>query len=162
MSFQLPKESREYFKHLLKRADGGACFSTLFDLYYFCLMVGLNKRLLGAEAELEGDKFIERYPSDYQNQADVIAGLLIHSELNRKGIEKDDRTSIEQEMLRLLDHQSATRLGEEGARLLNLYAAAGFKEIREEISPPQSLEEFLVLYHRLWNAASAEQTLSAT
>jgi hypothetical protein len=151
MGFQLPKESREYFKHLFKRSDGGARLDILFDQYYFCLMVGLHKKTLGTEAELEGDKFIERYPTDYQDQADVIAGLLINAELYRKGIEKDDRASIEQEMLRLLDNQSASRLSEEGMRLLNLYGVAGFKEIRQEIVPPQNLEEFFVLYYRLWS-----------
>lgn len=151
MSFQLPKESRDYFKHLLKRSDGGACFSTLFDLYYFCLMMGFSKKSLGSDTELEGDKFIEKYTSDYQNQADVIAGLLINAELTRKGIEKDDRSSIEHEMLRLLDHQSPSRLSEEGINLLNLYACSGFKAVRDELGPPQSLEEFLVFYHRLWS-----------
>lgn len=150
MAFQLPKESREYFKHLFKRSDGGARFDTLFDQYYFCLMVGLNRKTLGEEAGMEADKFVEGYPSDYQNQADIIAGLLINAELFRKGIEKDDRSSIEREMLRILDDHSPTRLSEEGMRLLNLYAVEGFKAIREGITPPQNLEEFLVLYHRLW------------
>ena len=150
MPFQLPKESRDYFKHLLKRSDGGARFDTLFDQYYFCLMVGLNRKGLAADSDIEPDKFVEGYPSDYQNQADVIAGLLINAELSRKSIEKDDRSSIEQEMLRILDQNSPTRLSEEGMRLLNLYAATGFKVIREGITPPQNLEEFLVLYHGLW------------
>lgn len=159
MSFQLPKESRDYFKYLLKRSDGGACFNTLFDLYYFCLMVGLKRKNLGLESDLEGDKFVDRYISDYQNQADLIAGLLINAELTRKGIEKDDRSSIEKEMLRLLDHQSPSRLSEEAINVLNLYAAEGFKAIREEIVPPQTLEEFLVLYYRIW--ASGEESVPA-
>jgi len=150
MAFQLPKESRDYFKHLLKRSDGGARFDTLFDQYFFCLMVGLDLKTLGKAEDMEGDKFIERYPSDYQNQADIIAGLLISAELHRKGIEKDDRSSIEKEMLRLLDHLSPTRLSEDGMEALNLYASSGFKFIREEILPPQNLEEFLVFYHTLW------------
>jgi hypothetical protein len=158
MAFQLPKESREYFKLLLKRSDGGARFDTLFDLYYFCLMVGLNRKTLSADSDLEADKFIEGYPSDYQNQADVIAGLLINAELSRKGIEKDDRASIEREMLRILDQNSPTRLSEEGMGLLNLYAGTGFRVIREAITPPQNLEEFLVLYYRLWPSEEPSAT----
>jgi len=150
MAFQLPKESRDYFKHVLKRSDGGARFDTLFDQYYFCLMIGLDRKALASEDDLEPDRFIERYPGDYQPQADIIAGLLINAELARKGIEKDDRASIEQEMLRILDSQSPSRLSDDGMKLLNLYAAYGFKAIREEITPPQSLEEFLVWYERLW------------
>jgi len=105
-------------------------------------MAGLDNETLGNEGEVEADKFIERYPTDYQNQPDFIAGLLISAEVSRKSIEKDDRSSIEKEMLRVLDHQSPTRLSEEGMRPLNLYAA-GFKTIREEILPPQRLEDFL-------------------
>ena len=150
MAFQLPKESREYFKFLLKRSDGGARFDTLFDLYYFCLMIGLSRKTLGAESDLEPDKFVEGYPSDFQSHADVIAGLLINAELSRKGLEKDDRSSIEQEMLHILDQNSPTRLSESGIGLLNLYAGTGFRVIREEIPIPQNLEEFLPLYHRLW------------
>lgn len=157
--FQAPKDSRDYFRHLLKRSDGGgARLDTLFDQYYLCLMVGLDRRVLGRDDELESDRFIERYPSDYQNQADVIAGLLINAELHRKDIHKEDRSTIEREMLTLLDHQSSTRLSDEGMQLLNRYAAAGFKAIRDEILPPQSLEEFLVFYHALW----AEQSASAS
>lgn len=151
--FHAPNDSRDYFKHLLKRADGGgARLDTLFDQYYLCLMVGLDRRALGREDEMESDRFIERYPSDYQNQSDVIAGLLINAELHRKDIHKEDRSTIEQEMLMLLDHQSPTRLSDAGMQLLNRYAAAGFKVIRDEITPPQNLEEFLVLYHSLWVA----------
>jgi len=159
MAFQLPRESRDYFKLLVKRSDGGARFDTLFDQYYFCLMIGLSKKELSAESDVESDKFVDGYPSDYQSHADVIAGLLINAELFRKGIEKNDRSSIEKEMLRLLDQNSPTRLSEEGIRLLNLYAGTGFRVIREAITPPQNLEEFLVLYHRLW---PKEEANSAT
>lgn len=151
MDFKLPKESRDYFKYLVKRGDGGARFDMLFDQYYFCLMIGLNRKTLLSDEHLEPDRFIDAYPGDYQPQADLIAGLLISAELERKGIEKDDRASIEQEMLLVLDHQSPTRLSEQGMKILNQYAAYGFSVIREQILLPQSLEEFLVLYHNLWN-----------
>lgn len=153
MAFQLPKESRDYFRHLLRRSNDAARFDTFFDFYYLCLIVGLDRQAIAKDSDLESEKFVERYPSDYQNQADVIAGLLISAELCRKDIEKDNRSSIEKEILRLLDHQSSTRLSEEGMRLLNLYSAWGFKVIRERIVPPQTLEEFLALYHHdVWDS----------
>lgn len=158
MDFKLPKDCRDYFKLLFKRGDGGARFDTLFDQYYFCLMVGLDKKVLLSEHHLEPDRFIDAYPGDYQSQADVIAGLLISAELVRKGIEKDDRASIEHEMLRILDNNSATRLSEEGMKLLNQYAAYGFSTLRQEILPPQSLEEFLVMYHNLWKGPELAPT----
>ena len=148
--FVLPKDARDFFKHVLKRTEGGAKLDTMFDAYYLCVVAGLDRRLLGRAEDLEGDRFIEKYPTDYQAQADVLAGLLINAELERKGIDGDDRGTIEQEMLLLLDSQSPTRLSEKGMELLNLYAASGFKSIQADLVPPQSLEEFLVFYHDYW------------
>src|SRR5258708_1954259 len=99
--FQMPKDARDFFKPVDRRSDGGTRFDTMFDKYYFCLMLGLDGRLLGDPSALEPDHFIDHYPTDYQSQASIVAGLIINAELVRKSIEKDDRASIEQEMLAL-------------------------------------------------------------
>ncbi|WP_434390298.1 hypothetical protein [Melittangium boletus] len=151
MSFIFPKHAREYFRPCDQRKDGGPKFDAMFDQYYLCLMLGLDARQIGEENHLESSKFVEKYPENYLNQADVIAGLLIDAELDRKAVEKDDRQSVEQEMLGLLDVQSPTRLSSEGNHLLNLYAAAGFDLLRDQIPQPQTVEDFLVAYHQLWN-----------
>ncbi|WP_414463547.1 hypothetical protein [Hyphomicrobium sp. DY-1] len=156
MSFAFPKGARDFFKGIDKQS--GQKF-IMFDQYYCCLLVGLEGRQIGNEEDLEGEPFIVAYPEDYRAQADIIAGLLIDAELDRKAIAPEDKASIEQEMVKLLNPTSATRLSDEGNRLLNLYAAEGFRLVHDRMMPPGSLEEFLVAYHGFWYSAGELTTL---
>lgn len=153
MSFVFPKNARGYFRPVDEARSGAARFDSMFDQYYLCLMMGLDARRLGGDEDMESDKFYDTYPKEFQSQADIIAGLLIDAELDRQGIQPDDRASMEREMVRLLDPQSPVKLSEEGIRLLNRYAAAGFKVIRDQIIAPHSLEDFLIAYHDAWVAS---------
>ena len=153
MSFVLSNSAREFFKLIERQRDGVTKF-IMFDQYYCCLMVGLDLRRLADLGDLDGEVFLNTYPEDYRGQADVIAGLLIDAELNRKGILNEDKASIELEMIRLLDPRSQTRLSNDGNELLNLYAAEGFKAVRDRMFRPATLEEFLVGYHDYWHEAS--------
>jgi hypothetical protein len=123
----------------------------MFDAYYCCLMAGLGARTVGLPEDLEADVFVNGYPDDFKGQADIIAGLLLDAELDRKGIQPEDRASIEREMVKLVDPTSPTRLNGEGNKLLNLYAAAGFALIQEKMMPPATIEEFLIAYHGFWH-----------
>lgn len=123
----------------------------MFDAFYCCLLVGLDIRMHGKKEQLEATEFTKAYPEDYRPQAELIAGLLVDAELARQDILEDDRQSIEQEMVRLLDLRSATRLSDEGDNYLNLYAAAGFEKLEAVISPPDNVEDFMVAYHSVWN-----------
>lgn len=155
MSFIMPTGARDFFKLIESRREAPK-FDSMFDYYYLCLMIGLDSRLLASEdSDLESAEFVKAYPADYHAQADLVAGLLIDAELDRKGINPEDRESIEQEMLRLLDLQSATRLSDEGMRLLNRYAAEGFKLLRDRVLQPQNLEDFLVAYQSFWQEPSS-------
>lgn len=154
MSFRFPIGARSYFSQIENAPQGRARFDTMFDQFYLCLIVGLDRLKLAIEDDVEADRFIERYPSQFQPQSYIIAGLLVNAELERKAIAREDRNSIEGEMLSLLDHQSPTHLSEAALGLLNRYAAEGFKTIRERIPQPQSLEEFLVAYHDIWQDPS--------
>lgn len=155
MSFVFPRNARAYFRPVDEGRAGAARFDSMFDQFYLCLMLGLDARRLAAEEDLEPDKFYDAYPKEFQSQADLIAGLLVDAELHRQGIGAEDAASIEREMVRLLNHQSPVRLSDEGIRLLNRYAGAGFKMIREQIETPHNLEDFLIAYHHAWTAASA-------
>jgi len=132
----------------------------MFDAYYCCLMAGLNARKVGASDELDSDPFINSYPDDFKGQGDIIAGLLIDAELDRKGINAEDRASIEREMVKLVDPTSATRLNNEGNKLLNLYAAAGFSILQDKMMPPSTIEEFLVAYHGFWHVDASDASSS--
>lgn len=158
MSFVLPLNLRTFFGF-----DGARPFARsteikresttrflMFDAYYFCLLLGLDKRQLGDAAHLESDKFLDGYPENYKGQAELIAGLLVDAELGRLEIGSNDREDIERAMVSLLDLTSTTRLSSAGDNLLNRYAASGFDYLRETILPPDNLEDFLVAYYAIW------------
>jgi hypothetical protein len=151
MSFVAPKGLLEFFKGVGHGRSDGTQFATQFDKYYLCLLAGLDVRRLGQPTELESDEFIRAYPQDYSAQADILAGLLIDAELDRQAISATDRESVQQEMLRLLDHNSPTRLSDTGAQLLNRYAAGGLAILRDRLPSPQSLADFLSAYVQLWH-----------
>ncbi|KVK54333.1 hypothetical protein BCY90_15600 [Agrobacterium deltaense] len=158
MSFFLHNRARSWFGIQDARAfartttpSKDATRFLMFDAFYCCLLVGLDMRRHGKGEQLEANEFIKGYPEDYRSQAELIAGLLVDAELARQDIREDDRQSIEQEMVRLLDLRSVTRLSDEGDKYLNLYAAAGFEKLEERISPPDNVEDFMVAYHSVWN-----------
>jgi hypothetical protein len=161
MSFILHGRARSWFgikdqRGFARTLDPATKESTprflLFDAYYSCLLVGLDGERHGRAEDLETDEFSKVYPEAYRGQAELIAGLLVSAELRRQEIEPEDRDSIEAEMVRLLDLKSSTRLSGEGDRLLNLYAAVGFEKLDGAMPAPDNLEDFMVAYHRLWNA----------
>jgi hypothetical protein len=141
----------EFFKGVPHAKGDGTQFATQFDKYYLCLLLGLDKRRLGQPADLETDEFVRAYPQDFAAQAEMIAGLLIDAELDRQAIGTSDRESIQQVMLRLLDHNSPTGLSEVGSQLLNQYAAGGLSMLRDALPSPQSLPDFLYAYVQIWH-----------
>lgn len=149
MSFVMPKAARPFFKLITERTQPGVRY-IMFDTYYVCLMLGLKDRKLGPIDELEGDRFIEGYPEDYKPQADFIAGLLIDAELDRKKIDLANKSSVEKEMILLLDPSSSTGVSTTGLELLNRYAVGGFSRIEEAMLAPAKLEDLLVKYGDLW------------
>lgn len=151
MGFKLPKETRDYFKFIDQKENK---FKTIFDKYYLCLMVGFCEERLGKPEDYESSDFIEGYPQAYADKAPLITGLLINAEMNRQGIDSEDRLSVEGLILNLIDNNSSTKLSEKGIELLNSYAATGMNKIREKITKTGDLETFLVHYHRLINSFS--------
>ena len=146
MSFIMTKEARSFFHNITSPHK-----FLMFDAFYCCLMVGLDARKVEDASALDADPFIAGYPDDFKARGDIVAGLLIDAELDRKDIAAEDKISIEREMIRLVDPTSPTRLSVDGDKLLNLYAASGFAILKDHMMPPGSIEEFLVAYHRYWH-----------
>jgi len=157
VSFFLPTGVRSFFSFEGQRAfaktprrrDATPRF-LMFDAYYFSLLLGLREGRLGDANRLEAQSFFDAYPDNYRAQAELIAGLLVDSELRRLQIGIGDRADIERQMVLLLDLTSTTRLSGHGDQLLNRYAVAGFDVLQDGIMPPDNLEDFLVAYHALW------------
>ena len=150
MSFKLPLGTREYFQRIDNARESEPKFDYLFDKYYLCLMIGLDKRRLGLPEDLESADFVLAYPQAYEGYADIIAGLLIDAELERNAISLHDQGAVESVVVNLLDPLSPTRLGADGHDLLNLYAAAGFSLIRASVYAPDELSNFLIAYANYW------------
>lgn len=153
--FVLSDKAIEYFKSVELRKDKGATFKVMFDVYYLCLMMGLYHRRQGAQEQISKSFFIDYYPEVYRDKADLITGLLIDAEMERKGIRETDRASVEKLMLQLIDHMSITKLSSYGMKVLNLYAAGGINYIHENITNTQELEVFLIKYYQLLNKVDA-------
>jgi hypothetical protein len=158
VSFTLPKGARDFFgfegqrafarRGPLKRDTAGRFL--LFDAYYCCALLGLDSARLGDDAELEGASFLAAYPEAYKGQAEIVAGLLVDAELRRLGINSDDRQDVEGKMVELLDLTSPSRLSVKGDNLLNLYAVTGFDRLQAGMLEPDTVEDFIVGYQRLW------------
>jgi hypothetical protein len=99
VNFTLPAKARPFFKTLGEQRSPRWL---MFDSWYVCMLVGVRDRALGSKDELEDAYFFDRYPEEYKAQADFIAGLLIDAELDRKGINVNDKASVEREMILLL------------------------------------------------------------
>lgn len=149
MGFKLPKEARSYFKLIDDRSNNK--FKILFDRYYLCLMAGFSCKTLGKQEEIENADFLDSYPELYVDKAELIAGLLINSEMERQGIDSTEQKSVENLILQVIDNNSSTKLSNKGLDLLNCYAASGMNFIRDNIPKTSELETFLVYYQQLLN-----------
>lgn len=157
MGFKLPKYARKYFNLIDRRVDGGVKFKTLFDQYYLCLMVGLNKGNLGLLEKMEKDRFVEYYPDLYEGVSELIIGLLVDAEMERRAIEPQDKKRIENLILEIIDQNSVTKLSETGMDLLNRYAVSGMDLIRDNIPKTSELETFLIHYYNFLNSEEDKQ-----
>lgn len=158
MAFKMPKYAKFYFKQIDNQSEDYAKFKTLFDKYYLCLMLGLYKRELGTEEEIVKEVFVNNFIEDYKDKANIIIGLLIDAELERKGIILEERKSVEKVILDLIDENSITKLNSNAIDQLNKYAAGGMSIIREEIPVTADIELFLSRYYYLLNEEYDEQS----
>lgn len=150
MAFKMPKLAAGYFR-LIDDNTSGKTKLIMFDQYYFCLMVGFNSRRIATDDKIKSDHFIDYYPNPYSDKVDLIAGLLIDAEMERRAIEPENRDSVQGLILELIDHHSLTRLSGTGIGFLNQYAAHGMDIIVDNIPKTRELEIFLVQYFKLLN-----------
>lgn len=142
MDFQLRKDARRWFKDVEKH------YSTLFDLYYLCLMAGFAERRRNTEISSDAvDSLVENFPGDFRSRGRLLVGLLIHTELSRLGINLDERDDVYRRVVQLVDPTSPSDLSNDGVKLMNQYAHGGFDILCENFSDrPTSIETFLRKY----------------
>lgn len=151
MAFILPKGCRNYFQNIFDASNkDGKKLKLYFDEYYFCLLVGLACGKYENAPEYESSSQMDEYPNEYMECRDYLAGLLIATEAEGRGIEKNDAIALEKLMVEYIDSTSRTRLNSAAEKRLNQYAVRGFEVLREKISRPYKLELFLEAYYQFF------------
>lgn len=144
MYFRLRKDTEAWFNEV------SSYFSTKFDMYYFCAVVGFAS---GHKSPLEGSRatdLVDTFPREFREKGRVLTGALINAELKARGIETNDRDDVHRLLGRLLSHQTPSRLSEEGMRLVNEYCSGGFEELSASFGDkPRSLSSFLVMFPKI-------------
>lgn len=152
-SFQLRLDVDNWFSNINKEKTQQ--IQTDFDLYYFCLMMGLATKSKNNPGErYKCRDFIDYFVSDYKSQQNLIIGLLIRAELENLGISLEEKDAAKKQLLKLIDPSSQTNLTDEGIDKMNGYASGGFDYLREKMgSKPYHLEDFLQRYVKILREA---------
>jgi len=148
--FRLREDCRRWFGHISKRTP----FSTLFDSYYLCFLLGVAARHTSNPSKgAEAHAFVATFPRPYDQQQRLLIGLMIDAELVRLGIEPTDRASVNRIVNEIAGPGGLTS---QGAARMNNYASGGFDLLIEEYreDEPRTAAEFLPRYLRILDAAS--------
>jgi len=147
MPFYLRTDTEKWFTHIKDQQP----LETKFDLYYFCLMLGLAAGRKSSPSERSGTtEFQKNFVKTYIPVQKLIIGLLINTELKRRGIDPTEKDQVYNLLTSLVDPEVQTKLTESGINKLNEYASGGYDILTEELpSKPYSVEEFLRSYRVL-------------
>lgn len=147
MPFYLRDDTESWFVHIKDQRP----LETKFDIYYFCLMLGIARARKSSPADRSATtEFQKNFVKSYIPVQKLIIGLLIKAELQRLGIESTEKDQVYNLLSSLVDPESQTKLTEAGINKLNEYASGGYDVLSEELpSKPYSVEEFLRSYRRL-------------
>lgn len=144
MPFRLRTDARDWFRDIKTPID--------FDLYYFCLMVGLaaNRK---SDGKAEAKDLVNDFPELYKKNNRLILALFLRRELQFMGIELNEKVQLHNEISRLVDASEPSRLSEHGMHELNRYASGGYEALSEEFTDrPRHLETFLPEYKKFLEA----------
>src|SRR5208283_5582627 len=152
MYFRLRRDTQEWFNNISNQKP----IETMFDLYYFCLMLGLasGRTSVPSKRYPEYSDFIDNFIAAYRPYQRLIIGLLMRAELARFGISVAEKDDVRRLLLDFVDPTTATNLTDKGIEKLNEYASGGFDYLTERLdSKPYHVEEFLRTYVRLLQGA---------
>lgn len=125
-------------------------FSDKLDLFYICLLVGLKNEIKDQSQNYELSDITDKWTLNLKNTkaSDYIIGLYL-SKLTKNN--KDDKAKINTQLNSVLDHNSDTKLSEDGLKELHEYAFGGYIKILEELdgSIPSTLVKFFDTIYKL-------------
>ncbi len=141
--FKIRNDAEKWFSEIERSAH----IRSKFDLYYFCLMAGFASGR-SSEVGLVGTgskEFIDYFIDDYKAASRLLIGLLVVAEMNYKGIDVTEKSSVRALFKQLVDASNGNNhLTEEGMKRMNCYASGGFEYLAERRdTKPYSSEEFL-------------------
>lgn len=150
MAFRLSNKASQWFKHIKVKGSG---FELEFDGYYFCLIAGLKTGRTENVPNSETTEIIQQFPREYQSNRRLIIALFLHTDLDRMGIDLNEKTALNKHLSFLIQPDSATNLSEDGMRILNQYSFGGFSELQSYFpEPPRTLDNFLVGFYKFINS----------
>ena len=129
--------------------------SSIFDMYYFCVVAGLTA---GRAEELKSPsrEMVDYFVADYKPVASFILGMLVVAELRLARIGFDEETAMREMFRSLIAGSGENGLTEEGMKRLNAYANGGYEFLAQNHDPrPQTAEEFLRTYATLIEDSAA-------
>lgn len=148
--FRIRQDAENWFSNIKNQKP----IQTEFDLYYFCLMLGLATGRKSNPSDRCADWEIGYFINDYKTSQRLIIGLLIRTELSRLGIEVTEKKEVRQLFNELVDPTSRSHLTELGMDRLNEYSSGGYDYLAEKLSSkPHYVEEFLRTYDKLLKEA---------
>lgn len=124
--------------------------SNQLDLFYICLLVGLKLELKENTNDFECTDITSRWTVGLKDSkaSDIIIGLYLNK-ITKKNF--DEKNKINEQLNSILDHNSDTKLSDEGNKELHSYAFGGYKKILEELdfNVPLTLVKFFDTVYRL-------------
>jgi len=125
-------------------------FSDKLDLFYICLLVGLKNEIKDQSENYELSDITDKWTLNLKNSkaSDFIIGLYL-SKLTKNN--EEDKAKINTQLNTVLDHNSDTKLSEDGLKELHEYAFGGYNKILEELdgSIPSTLVKFFDTIYKL-------------
>jgi hypothetical protein len=149
MPFRLREDATRWFKELHDRKE----FKILFDDYYFCFVAGIAAgRKQPKIPQDETTELIDYFPEAYSGSSLTLIALFLKSELDQLGLTMGDaaqKRRVHEEIAKLVDYSTPSKLSTRGLNEFNSYAHGGFEVLTEWFDDrPRTLETFLRLFKR--------------
>ena len=143
MSFLIHPKSKEFFSTFKSTDNKTPIFKDLFDLYYYCFLLGVSSG--EREPSLEGAyEVTKNWPNSYSGSKLPIINLLIFGYMLENGYEVDNKTFANKILSKLIDHNNKNDLSEEGYKRMNEFAYNGFEILLKKHPFPTSGGKVLI------------------
>ena len=147
--FRLRRDADHWFRHIGDEKP----FSTKFDVYYLCFILGLaaGRRSSPTTGSSDAPGFVDSFTREHKPHERLIAGIVLIEHLKHMGLSIEDRRDVNRIVAEIFGSEG---LSSDGVALLNQYASGGFDFLLERYGnePPRSIEEFLPRFVNLISA----------